>query len=101
MYEGIENDHISKMIDHCKPLGIKVELKTENSELILYLDGRESHVSPTDWDEKFGGFREYMSLLMHIHKVKCLSSTKLAENYYSANLGTLFDMIRNVDDGSK
>ena len=101
MYNGVEDDHISKMIKACEPLRVKVSVKTEDNCVVIYMDGRTSYTNSDNWESIWGGFSNYIHLLMTFHGVKYLSSTKLAENYYSANLGSVFDMIRNIAANEK
>ena len=96
MYNGIENDSISQLIKDCSPLKIKVKVETVDNCVVIYFDGRNSYADNKTWDLVWGGFSAYINLLMNIHGVYCFHSDKIEENYYSANLGSLFDMIRRA-----
>lgn len=92
MNEGTLEEKVAAIAAAVAPLNVVVDLRHVDNTYTIYIDGRATYTDPATWDDHWGGFDKFVSVLLSKYRINPIGKycNGLVGEVY---LGTLFDMI--------
>ena len=96
-----EFTQLDAAIKECLPLKVAVIVTMADHCYTAFFDGRATYANLEDWDSNWGGFSQYVTVLLAKHCIKGVPTTSDTENCCSVNFGSIFDMIKNTAESNE